>query len=189
MLCLKVPKQEGEKVRNKLLERNLLSKEAKIASEGSYLLIPVKEDPGSEFDYPLLDRDLEIRERKETDYTKLIGEKRILDEEDILELGEFASSMFEDALSTYDSQDAESAKELVDRDDKMDKMCENSTNKILGHLIEKESETLSTDQATRLGQQVSTELLTIRDLERVADHAANIAARTIYLVTSTREMI
>ena len=72
MLCLKVPKQEGEKVRNKLLERNLLSKEAKIASEGSYLLIPVKEDPGSEFDYPLLDRDLEIRERKETDYTKLI---------------------------------------------------------------------------------------------------------------------
>ncbi len=71
MLCLKVPKHEGEKVRNKLLERNLLYKEAKISSEDDSLLIPVKEDPGSEFDYPLLDRDLDIRDKKETDYTEI----------------------------------------------------------------------------------------------------------------------
>lgn len=124
-----------------------------------------------------------------TDYTKLIKDNRILDEEDVLELGEFASSMLEDALTYYGSQDADGANELVERDDEMDRMCEKSTNKILGHLIEKESETLDTEEATRLGQQVSTELLTIRDLERVADHATNIAARTIYLVTSTRELI
>ncbi len=124
-----------------------------------------------------------------TDYTKLVRDKRILDEDEILELGNFASSMFEDALSCYDSQDEDRAKEIVGRDDKMDQLCEESTNRILGHLIDKESETLNTDEATRLGQQVSTELLTIRDLERVADHATNIAARTIYLVTSTRELI
>jgi len=124
-----------------------------------------------------------------TDYTKLIKDNRILDEEDVLELGEFASSMLEDSLTYYGSQDADGANELVERDDEMDQMCEKSTNIILGHLIEKESETLDTEEATRLGQQVSTELLTIRDLERVADHATNIAARTIYLVTSTRELI
>ncbi|MFW6005881.1 MAG: phosphate signaling complex protein PhoU [Candidatus Bipolaricaulota bacterium] len=124
-----------------------------------------------------------------TDYTKLVRDRRIMDEEDILELGKFASSMLEDALSCYESQDEERAKEIVGRDDEMDKLCEESTNRILGHLIEKESETLDTEEATRLGQQVSTELLTIRDLERVADHATNIAARTIYLVTSTRELI
>lgn len=124
-----------------------------------------------------------------TDYTKLVRDKRIMDEEDILELGKFASTMLEDALSCYKSQDEDRAKEIVSRDDEMDQLCENSTNKILEHLIEKESETLDTDEATRLGQQVSTELLTIRDLERVADHATNIAARTIYLVTSTRELI
>ncbi len=71
MLCLKVPKHEGEKVRNKLLERNLLSKKAKIGSEDDYLLIPVKEDPGDEFDYPLVNKELDIREQKETDYTKI----------------------------------------------------------------------------------------------------------------------
>lgn len=124
-----------------------------------------------------------------TDYTKLVRDKRIMDEEDILELGKFASTMLEDALSCYKSQDEDRAKEIVSRDDEMDQLCEKSTNKILEHLIEKESETLDTDEATRLGQQVSTELLTIRDLERVADHATNIAARTIYLVTSTRELI
>lgn len=124
-----------------------------------------------------------------TDYTKLFKEKRIMDEEDIKKLGDFAADMLEDALDHYDNQDLERARQLVERDDKMDNLCEESTSKILGHLIEKESKTLTTEEATQLGQQVSTELLTIRDLERVADHATNIAARTIYLVSSTRELI
>lgn len=124
-----------------------------------------------------------------TDYTKLFKEKRIMDEEEIRELGEFAGEMLEDSLNYYDHHDLEKARQLVERDDEMDRMCEESTNEILGHLIEKESKTLTTEEATQLGQQVSTELLTIRDLERVADHATNIAARTIYLVSSTRELI
>lgn len=124
-----------------------------------------------------------------TDYTKLVEDQRILDEKEVLELGEFASSMLEDALTCYESQDQGGAREVVERDDEMDRLCEESTNKILGHLIGKESETLTADEAERLGHQVSTELLTIRDLERVADHAANIAARTIYLLTSTRALI
>jgi phosphate transport system protein len=36
---------------------------------------------------------------------------------------------------------------------------------------------------------VSIVLLTIRDLERVADHGVNIAARTLYLVESDPELI
>lgn len=124
-----------------------------------------------------------------TDYTKLFKEKRIMDEEDIKKLGNFAADMLENALEYYENQDLERARKLVERDDEMDNMCEESTNKILGHLIEKESKSLTTEEATQLGQQVSTELLTIRDLERVADHATNIAARTIYLVSSTRELI
>ncbi len=124
-----------------------------------------------------------------TDYTKLSRDDRIMDEEDILQLGKFAGNMFEDALGYYEKENLEAARELVERDDEMDEMCEKSTNKILGHLIESESRTLSTEEATRLGEQVSTELLTIRDLERVADHATNIAARTIYLISSTRELI
>ena len=37
--------------------------------------------------------------------------------------------------------------------------------------------------------EVSTQLLTIRDLERVGDHAVNIAARTLYMVENDEELI
>jgi phosphate transport system protein len=37
--------------------------------------------------------------------------------------------------------------------------------------------------------EVSRLLLTIRDLERVGDHAVNIAARTLYMVENSDELI
>jgi len=36
---------------------------------------------------------------------------------------------------------------------------------------------------------VSTLLLTIRDLERVADHGVNVAARTLYLVENDAALV
>lgn len=104
MLCLKVPKHEGEKVRNKLLERNLLFKEAKISSEDDYLLIPVKKDPGSEFDYLLLERDLDIREKKETDYTEIADVPDDLKEElpsSYEIIGDIAVIKIPDSLQSY----------------------------------------------------------------------------------------
>lgn len=124
-----------------------------------------------------------------TDYTIEFEQDFLLDKDEIQKLGRFARSMLDDALTYYDLQELENARQLTQRDEVMDKMCEESTNKILHHLIKKESKTLTTEQATTLGQQVLLELLTIRDLERVADHATNIAARTIYLITSERDLI
>jgi len=124
-----------------------------------------------------------------TDYTIEFEQDFLLDKDEIRNLGKFAGSMLDDALTYYDLQELENARQLTQRDEVMDKTCEESTNKILHHLIKKESKTLTTEQATTLGQQVLLELLTIRDLERVADHATNIAARTIYLITSERDLI
>jgi len=124
-----------------------------------------------------------------TDYTQEFKAEFLLDSEEIKALGQFARKMLDDALTYYELQDLENARQLTERDAEMDKMCKEDTNKILKHLIEKESKTLSTKEATRLGQQVLLELLAIRDLERVADHAVNIAARTIYLITSERGLI
>jgi phosphate transport system protein len=38
-------------------------------------------------------------------------------------------------------------------------------------------------------QDVHRLLLTIRDLERVGDHAVNIAARTLYMIESDPELV
>ncbi|MBS3813388.1 phosphate signaling complex protein PhoU [Candidatus Bipolaricaulota bacterium] len=124
-----------------------------------------------------------------TDYTQEFDAEFLLDKNEIVEMSDFAGGMIDDALTYYDLQDLENARSLIKRDEEMDRMCEENTNKILHHLIKKESTSLSTEEATTLGGQVLLELLTIRDLERVADHATNIAARTIYLITSERDMI
>lgn len=124
-----------------------------------------------------------------TDYTKEFKADFLLDRDEVMGMGNFAAKMLDDALTYYDIQELENARQLTRRDEEMDQMCEENTNKILHHLIKKESRSLSKEEAVTLGQQVLLELLTIRDLERVADHATNVAARTIYLITSERDLI
>lgn len=75
MDCLKVPKDEGEKIRKELLRKNLLYREGKIESEEDYLLIPLKKDiefSSDEFDYELVDRDIKTRDKKERDFKNLV---------------------------------------------------------------------------------------------------------------------
>ncbi|MFP3872738.1 MAG: class I SAM-dependent methyltransferase [Candidatus Natronoplasma sp.] len=77
MLCLKVPKKVGEKVRNKLLEEDLLYKEGKIDSskDGRFLFLPLKnisEERIEDFDHEVVEREVEERERVDRDYTALV---------------------------------------------------------------------------------------------------------------------
>ncbi len=77
MLCLKVPKQEGEKGRNKLLEEDLLFRKGKIESseDGRFLFLPLKKPPPRRFEesgYELVEKNVEKRETLESDYTLLV---------------------------------------------------------------------------------------------------------------------
>ena len=47
----------------------------------------------------------------------------------------------------------------------------------------------SDDSADRFFREVSRLLLTVRDLERVDDHAVNVAARTLYMIENDDELI
>ncbi len=124
-----------------------------------------------------------------TDYVKQTETPHLLDEEEILELGNYALQMFEDSLQSYKEKDKEFAQEIAERDNEMDEMCEKATWKLLDYLIKWESRELSQDIARNKNEQVLVELLAIRDLERIADHAVNIAARTVYMVTTERDLI
>lgn len=124
-----------------------------------------------------------------TDYVKRIEGPHLLDEEEILDLGTFARQMFIDSLSSYEEGDIEFAREIAERDNQMDRMCEEGTTKLLNYLIKWESGNISQSEAENKNQQVLVELLAIRDLERIADHAVNIAARTVYMVSTERDLI
>jgi len=72
MLCLKVPKTKGEKVRNKLLEENLLQKRGRITSDEEFLYFPIKKVPSEDMDFEVVEKEVEMRENKFSDYREAV---------------------------------------------------------------------------------------------------------------------
>ncbi len=120
------------------------------------------------------------------EYT-LEAEHDLFPDVDVQEMGTLTLAMVEDAMQAYDTEDVEACRELAVRDDDLDQFAERASEIVVRDLIERELE--SADEVERLLQDVSRLLLTIRDLERVGDHAVNIAARTLYMVENDDELI
>ena len=123
------------------------------------------------------------------DYT-LDAQRDVFPEVDVQTLGTTAGQMVEDAMSAYANEDTDACFKIADRDDEMDAMCEAASETVVRDLIEREVDADTTEaDVERLMADVSRLLLTIRDLERVGDHAVNIAARTLYMVENDDELI
>jgi len=123
------------------------------------------------------------------DYT-LEAEHDMFPEVDINAIGDYTVEMVEDAMRAYEHQDADACYRLAERDEELDDRCEQASQSVVRELIEIELEP-EYDEAhvEALMQDVSRMLLTVRDLERVGDHAVNIAARTLYMVENDEELI
>ncbi len=121
------------------------------------------------------------------DYT-LDAEHDVFPDVDVQEVGDATIAMIEDAMDAYADQDPEACYEIADRDDEVDAMCERASEIVVRDLIERED--LGSDVGVEeVMQDVYRLLLTIRDLERVGDHAVNIAARTLYMVESDDDLL
>ncbi|ELY53041.1 phosphate signaling complex protein PhoU [Natronococcus jeotgali] len=106
---------------------------------------------------------------------------------DVQAMGELTLEMVEDAMIAYDTEDTDGCRELAERDDEIDRFAERASEIVVRDLIERELD--SPKEVEQILQDVSRLLLTIRDLERVGDHAVNIAARTLYMVENDDELI
>jgi phosphate transport system protein len=120
----------------------------------------------------------------------LSAERDVFPEVDVQEIGTTTLEMIDAAMEAYAEEDADACFEISDRDDDLDRMCEAASETVVRDLIETEFDATNTDgDIEELMQDVSRLLLTIRDLERVGDHAVNIAARTLYMVENSDELI
>lgn len=109
---------------------------------------------------------------------------------DVQALGDEVIAMVEDAMIAYEAEDPGACREISARDDEVDAMCERASQVVVRDLIEREVGSDADPQEIEdILQDVSRLLLTIRDLERVGDHAVNISARTLYMVESDDELI
>jgi phosphate transport system protein len=123
------------------------------------------------------------------EYT-LQAERDLYPDVDIQGIGAAVIEMIERAMSAYADEDAAACLEIDDRDDDIDTLCEDASSTVVRDLIETEIDGTSSDaDIEALMSEVSRLLLTIRDLERVGDHAVNIAARTLYMIENSDELI
>ena len=123
------------------------------------------------------------------DYT-LQASRDMYPDVDIQGIGVDVIEMVEDAMDAYAEEDTDACFEINDRDDEVDARCERASSIVVRDLIETEIDSDSSDaEIEALMAEVSRLLLTIRDLERVGDHAVNIAARTLYMVENSDELI
>ncbi|MFB6184865.1 MAG: phosphate signaling complex protein PhoU [Haloarculaceae archaeon] len=122
------------------------------------------------------------------DYT-LDAHRDLVPDVDVTEIGTTVVEMVEDAMTAYAEKSPEACLAIAETDDEVDDLCERASATVVRDLIEREVDVTSEDDVEAIMADVSRLLLTIRDLERVGDHAVNIAARTLYMVENDEQLI
>lgn len=110
---------------------------------------------------------------------------------DVQAIGDFAEQMLEDSMRAYAERDIDLCYEIADRDNDLDEECAAASEAVVRGLLEQEFDAMNQEDEAieEVLQDVSRLLLTVRDLERVGDHAVNISARTVYMIESDDELI
>ena len=102
----------------------------------------------------------------------LAGQPVYLEFPEIEEMARIAREMLSDALDCFVRADAEGAREVCRRDDRVDQLHESLFRILLTHMME---------DPRRIGPSMSMFLVS-RNLERIADLATNIAEDVVFLV-------
>ncbi|MFM7028674.1 MAG: phosphate signaling complex protein PhoU [Chakrabartia sp.] len=88
-------------------------------------------------------------------------------------MAEIAQSMVKDVLDAYAARDAQLAVEVVDRDAKVDEFYNSIFRNLVAHMMENPATISSAAQL----------LFVARNLERIGDHATNVAELVYYAAT------
>ena len=110
----------------------------------------------------------------------------VIDRQNLVDIGQRAIEMVEATLEAYEQEDTARCETVTDRDDEIDGLCERAADLLMRDLVDTEA---SEEEREKMLADAHRLLLTIRDLERVADHAVNIAARTYYAIESDDKLL
>lgn len=121
------------------------------------------------------------------DYSRT-AEGALYESVSLRQLADDAGEMVRDAVAAYEAEDVAACREVASRDDELDAACEAASERVLSRLVQSE-DVRGVEGAAGTIEEVSTALLTIRDVERVGDHAVNVAARTLYMVENSDALL
>ena len=106
--------------------------------------------------------------------------------EELTDIAGVAGEMVADAMDAYTTEDPAAARAVAGRDDDLDRHCRRASEDVVRELVRARVEDIGLEPMV---EDASQALLTIRDTERVGDHAVNICARTLYMIESDEELI
>lgn len=115
----------------------------------------------------------------------LAAERERYPEIDVMHIGREAGWMVKTAMDAYSTDDADRARDVATHDDRIDDLCADASEAVVYDLLR----TDYGDDIDTVVEDVSRLLLTVRDLERVGDHAVNVCARTVYMVEHDDSLI
>ncbi len=117
-----------------------------------------------------------------------MAEREMFPDVDVQRIGDATLEMLDDAMRAYGQEDPELCYDVANQDEAVDELCEDASELVVRDLIQREELDEGTDVESTM-REVQRLLLTIRDLERVGDHAVNIAARSLYMIENDDELL
>jgi len=129
------------------------------------------------------------------------GSAPTLPDVDFERIAALALELVEDAIEAFVTDDVDACFAVADRDDELDARCEAVTERIVRTLIDLrvDGDAVNSAQAfpdksaewplENVLTDVSRTLVIVRDVERVGDHAVNVAARTLYALENSEELL
>ncbi|GGN97519.1 MULTISPECIES: phosphate signaling complex protein PhoU [Haloarcula] len=104
----------------------------------------------------------------------------------IADIADMVLAQLDGAMAAYEDADADRCREVAAADTDVDQRCGAATDDLVRTLV---NHSPAEDDTEALLADTKRYLLTVRDLERVGDHAVNVAARTLYMVESSDDLI
>jgi phosphate transport system protein len=128
------------------------------------------------------------------------GSAPTLPDVDFERIAALALEQLERAIEAFVTDDADGCVAVAKRDDELDARCASVAERVVRTLIDLRVEG-ETNEECRVGDDasgppvadvladVSRTFVIVRDLERVGDHAVNVAARTLYALESNEDLL
>jgi len=130
--------------------------------------------------------DLAVNLAGRTEY----GTTELHDAIDIRTLGMTAGEMVATAVEAYETETSDACRSVAATDEELDADCETANRQLIRELIaERAADGHDERELAATVDRTTRALLTVRDIERVGDHAVNIAARTLYMIDSDAELL
>ncbi|EMA36354.1 phosphate signaling complex protein PhoU [Halobiforma nitratireducens] len=105
---------------------------------------------------------------------------------DIPSIAQESATMVADAIDAFESSDTDACQEIIARDDQIDQLAKHASRQVFHETATLDAAIVDLDEHH---ERVLRLVITVADIEHVADHATNVAARTVYMVTGDDSLL